>query len=390
MALSRGLPLPWSLTGEAWMPRVVGMEHAADSGFGALKGLVLAGGKGSRLRPFTYTGAKQLVPVANKPVLFYALEQLVAAGIREIAVIVGDTAPQVREAVGDGSRFGARVTFLDQPRPLGVAHALVVAREWLGDSRFVMVLGDNFLRGGLVSLIDRFRVEAPAAQVHLVRVPNPESVGVAVVDGDGRLVRVVEKPREFISDLAVIGVYCFAPAVHEVVARQRPSARGELEITDAIQGLVTRGLRVDALPVEDYWIDTGKMGDILDANRTVLETLEPRVEGEVVGSSRLSGRVVIEAGARVVDSVIDGPAIIGEGTVIERGYIGPFTSIYHSCRVTDAEIAGSVVLERTEIVAVPGRIEGSLIGRDVRLSGAETRPRSYRLVLGDHSEATLP
>jgi glucose-1-phosphate thymidylyltransferase len=355
-----------------------------------LKGLVLAGGKGSRLRPFTYTGAKQLVPVANKPVLFYALEQLVAAGVRRIGLVVGDTAAQVQEAVGDGTRFGATVTYLHQPQPLGLAHAVAVARDWLGRSPFVMVLGDNFLRGGLHHLVNRFARERPDAQVHLVRVARPENLGVAVVDAHGRLVRVVEKPPTFISDLAVIGVYCFTPAVHEVIAGLRPSARGELEITDAIQGLVDRGLRVDALPVEDYWVDTGKMGDILDANRVVLETLEPRVDGFVDARSRLSGRVVVEAGARVIASTIEGPAIIGRDTVVERSYIGPFTSVYHSCRITDAELAGSVVLERTEIAGVPGRIEGSLIGRDVRLRGADGRPRAYRLVLGDHSEAQLP
>jgi glucose-1-phosphate thymidylyltransferase len=356
----------------------------------AMKGLVLAGGQGSRLRPFTYTGAKQLVPVANKPVLFYAIEQLVAAGLREIGVIVGDTAAQVQEAVGDGSRFGASITYLPQSAPLGLAHAVKTARGWLGDGPFVVVLGDNFLRGGIAPLVDRFRLERPDAQVHLVRGPDPQSFGVAVVDGSGRLVRLVEKPRDFVSDLVVIGVYCFTGAVHDVIAGQQPSARGELEITDAIQGLVDQGLRVDALPLEDYWIDTGKMRDILDANRVVLETLDPRRDGEVDDASHLSGRVVVEAGARIVDSTIEGPAIIGEGTVVERSYIGPFTSIYHSCRIADAEIAGSVVLERTAIEGVPGRIEGSLIGRDVRLGGAHGRPRSYRLILGDHSEANLP
>jgi glucose-1-phosphate thymidylyltransferase len=363
---------------------------ARDGDWRHLRGLVLAGGKGSRLRPFTYTGAKQLVPVANKPVLFYALEQLVEAGVDDIGLIVGDMAAQVEEAVGDGARFGARVTYLRQPEPLGIAHAPVVAREWLGDHPFVMVLGDNFLRGGIAPLVARFRAERPAAQVHLVRVPNPEDFGVAVVDAHGRLVRLVEKPREPVSDVAVIGVYCFTPAVHAVIAELRPSARGELEITEAIQSLVDRGLRVDALPVEDYWVDTGKMRDILEANRVVLETITPRVDGAVDAHSTLSGRVVVEAGARIVASTVEGPAIIGTGTIVERSYVGPFTSIYHSCRISDAEIAGSVVLERTEIVGVPGRIEGSLIGRDVRLSGADVRPRAYRLVLGDHSEARLP
>ncbi len=354
------------------------------------KGLVLAGGKGSRLRPFTYTGAKQLVPVANKPVLFYALEQLVAAGVTDIGVIVGSTAAQVQEAAGDGAAFGARITYLHQPEPLGIAHAIIVARDFLGDSPFVMVLGDNFLRGGLTSLVDRFRRGQPDAQVHLLRVAHPESLGVAVVDAAGRLVRLVEKPQEFISDLGVIGVYCFTAAVHEVVAHQQPSARGELEITDAIQGLVDRGLRVDALPIEDYWIDTGKMSDMLEANRIVLETLQPQIAGNVDTASTISGRVVVEAGAQVVHSTIEGPAIIGAGTLVERSYIGPFTSIAHACQLSDAEIAGSIVLERTVIDGVPGRIEGSLIGRDVTLRGAARRPRAYRLVLGDHSEAQLP
>ena len=355
-----------------------------------LKGLVLSGGKGSRLRPFTYTGAKQLVPIANKPVLFYAIEQLVAAGITEIGVIVGDTAAQVQEALGDGERFGARFTYLEQPRPLGIAHALVVGREFLGNSPFVMFLGDNFLRGGIIPLVERFRAEGPAAQIHLVRVPNPSEFGVAILTPDGRLERLIEKPPVPPTDLAVIGIYLFQPEVHEVVRTLRPSARGELEITETIQGLVDRGRRVDACPVEDQWIDTGRMGDILAANRLVLESLPPAIQGEVDAASRLTGRVVIEPGARIINSVIEGPAIIGPDTVVEHAYIGPFTSIYHSCRIADTELSGSVVLERTTIEGVPGRIEGSLIGRDVQLHGATGRPRAYRLMLGDHSEARLP
>ena len=357
----------------------------------ALKGLVLSGGKGSRLRPFTYTGAKQLVPVANKPVLFYAVEQLVAAGITEIGVVVGDTAAQVQEALGGGERFGARFTYLPQPEPLGIAHALLVGRDFLGDAPFVMFLGDNFLRGGVGALVERFVREQPAAQVHLARVPNPSEFGVALLTPDGRLERVVEKPAVPPTDLAVIGIYMFAPDVHEVVATLRPSARGELEITEAIQGLVDRGRRVDACPVEDYWIDTGRMGDILDANRLVLETLTPAVYGEVDDQSRLTGRVVVEPGARIVRSVIEGPAIIGRETVVERSYVGPFTSIYHSCRISDAELSGSVVLERTWIEGPHDRrIEGSLIGRDVHVRRSDGRPRAYRLVLGDHSEVLLP
>ncbi|MGD9893372.1 MAG: glucose-1-phosphate thymidylyltransferase [Dehalococcoidia bacterium] len=355
-----------------------------------LKGLIATGGKGSRLRPFTYTGAKQLVPIANKPVLFYGVEQLVAAGITDIGVVVGDTAAQVQEALGDGSRFGARFTFLQQERPLGIAHTLVVAREFLGDAPFVMFLGDNFLRGGIEALVERFLREAPMAQVQLVRVPRPQEFGVAVLKPDGRLERLIEKPPVPPSDLAIIGLYMFQPAVHDAVASLQPSARGEYEITEAIQGLIDRGQRVDACPVEDHWIDTGRMGDILAANRLVLEMLEPAVHGEVDERSRIDGRVVIERGARVRASVIEGPAIIGADTVLDHCYIGPFTSVYHDCHVREAELSGSVVLERTHIESVQHRIEGSLIGRDVRLTGAAQRPRAYRLVLGDHSEAALP
>ncbi len=360
------------------------------AGHSALKGLVLAGGKGSRLRPFTYTGAKQLVPVANKPVLFYAVEQLVAAGITDIGVIVGDTEAQVREALGDGDRFGARLTFLPQPQPLGVAHALIVARDFLGDDPFVMFLGDNLLPGGVTSLVERFRRERPAAQVHLVRVPNPTAFGVAMLTADGRLDYVVEKPAEPPTDLAVIGLYMFTAEVHEVVAALRPSARGEYEISEAIQGLLDRGRPVDACPVEDNWIDTGKMSDILAANRVMLERLQPAIQGTVDNRSRLTGRVVVEAGARIVQSVVDGPAIIGADTVVDGSYIGPFTSVYHSCCIVDAEISNSVILERTRIEGPRGRIEGSLIGRDAVIRHKESRPRAYRLVLGDHSEVELP
>jgi len=355
-----------------------------------LKGLVATGGKGSRLRPFTYTGAKQLVPVANKPVLFYAIEQLVAAGVTEIGVVVGDTAAQVQEALGDGARFGARFTFLHQEQPLGIAHTLIVARDFLGDAPFIMFLGDNFLRGGVSVLVDRFLREQPAAQVHLVRVPNPSEFGVAVLDANGQLTRLVEKPAIPPTDLAVIGIYMFRPEVHQIVAGLKPSARGELEITEAIQGLIDGGSRVDALPVEDHWIDTGRMSDILEANRLVLDLLQPSVRGVVDADSRLTGRVVVEEGARVIASTIEGPAIIGRDTLVERAYIGPYTSIYYSCQIVEAELSGSVVLERTRIEGLVRRIEGSLIGRDVRLSGAESRPRAYRLVLGDHSEARLP
>ena len=354
-----------------------------------MKGLVLSGGKGSRLRPFTYTGAKQLVPVANKPVLFYAIEHLVAAGVRDLGVIVGDTGEQVRAAVGDGSRFGVRVTYIEQPAPLGIAHAVLVAEQFLDGEPFVLFLGDNFLREGVREYVQGFLDSGANAQVQLCPVPNPSAFGVADVR-DGRLLRVVEKPADPPSDLAVIGIYLFDAHVLEAVKSVRPSARGELEITDTIQWLIDHGLRVDHRVVRGPWIDTGRMDDILQANRLLLEDLQQRNEGTVDGGSRLVGTVVLERGARVERSVIHGPAIIGEETVVRDAYIGPFTSVYHHCRIERAELAASVVLEHTELVGLPHRIEDSLIGRFVRVEGEQSRPRVYRLVLGDHSRVAVP
>jgi glucose-1-phosphate thymidylyltransferase len=354
-----------------------------------LKGLVLAGGKGSRLRPLTATGAKQLVPVANKPVLFYALEQLVAAGVEEIGIVTGDTGAQVRAAVGDGAAFGARVTYIPQPAPLGLAHAILTAREWLGDAPFCLFLGDNFLKGGIAPYAQRFAADDCAAQILLKRVADPAAFGVAVLDGEGRVERLVEKPAEPVSDLAVIGVYFFGPEVHDVTPHLVPSARGELEITDAIQGLVDAGLAVRAAVIEDDWIDTGKKDDMLEANRLVLGTLRRRVEGEVDAASTLVGDVVIEAGASVVGSTVRGPAIVGAGARLVDAYVGPFTAVGPRCELTRCEIEHSIVLEGSAIRGVTARIADSLIGRDVVVERSPLKPQAVRLLLGDHSRVGL-
>ncbi len=356
-----------------------------------LKGLVLSGGKGSRLRPFTYTGAKQLVPLANKPILFYALENLVAAGISDIAITVGDTAEQIRTAVGDGSRFGCCISFIEQEAPLGIAHAVKIARPFLGDSPFVVFLGDNFLRGGITQFVNAFRDSHADAQMLLTPVVNPRELGVAVLNGDGRPVRLVEKPTDPPSNLGIIGIYMFNHRFFEAVEQVTPSARGELEITDTIQKLIDIGADVRAEVVHDSWIDTGKVVDILGANRIVLEDITPRREdGAVVEHSTVSGRVVLERGARVVNSVIHGPAIIGEDTEVVDSYVGPYTSIYHHCRVLHTEIECSVVLENSVIDGLGKRIHESLIGRDVELRGDSQKPSAYRLVLGDHSRVSVP
>jgi glucose-1-phosphate thymidylyltransferase len=364
----------------------IASEQGAARG---VKGLILAGGKGSRLRPLTATGAKQLVPVANKPVLFYALEQLVAAGVTDIGIITGDTGRQVMAAVGNGSEFGASVTYIPQPAPLGLAHAIVTAEEWLGDARFCMFLGDNFLGSGITPYARRFAEHPCAAQILLRRVDDPSSLGVAVLDGDGRVLRLVEKPREPISDLAVIGVYFFGPEVHEITPRLTPSARGELEITDAIQGLIDAGHHVRAQTISDDWIDTGKKDDLLEANRLILRSLQHHIVGEVDAESTVIGPVVVEAGASVIGSTVRGPAVIGAMTTLRDTYVGPFTAIGPGCELAACEIEHSIVLEGSIIRNVERRIADSLIGREVIVERSPLRPQAIRLMLGDHSRVDV-
>jgi glucose-1-phosphate thymidylyltransferase len=360
-------------------------SHRAAGGRRRLKGLVLAGGKGSRLRPLTATGAKQLVPVANKPVLFYALEQLVAAGVEEIGIVTGDTADQVRASIKDGSAFGAQVTYIPQPAPLGLAHAIITARDWLGDDHFCMFLGDNFLKGGIVQHAERYTSGASTAQILLKHVDNPAAFGVALLDSDGQVKRLVEKPKEHISDLAVIGVYFFGPEIHDVTPKLVPSARGELEITDAIQGLIDAGYSVGSSVIDDDWIDTGKKDDMLEANRLVLATLSRRIAGHVDAESTIIGPVVIEAGARVEKSSIRGPAIIGAGAKVTDAYVGPFTAIGPDCELRCCEIEHSIVLADSKILDVDRRITDSLIGREVVVGRSPVRPQAIRLMVGDHS-----
>jgi glucose-1-phosphate thymidylyltransferase len=353
-----------------------------------MKALVLAGGAGTRLRPITYTSAKQLVPVANKPILFYGLEQIRAAGITEVGIIVGDTAAEIEAAVGDGSALGITPTFIRQEAPLGLAHAVLTAASFLGDDDFVMFLGDNLIEGGIVPLVEAFTADRPAAQVLLKQVPDPQRFGVAVLDDQGRITRLVEKPAVPPSDLALVGVYLFTPAILDAARRIAPSARGELEITDAIQRLVDDRAEVRASRVEGWWLDTGKKDELLDANRIVLGTLTRRVEGRVDAGSELTGMVVVEAGAEVVGSTIRGPAIIGAGARVTDAYIGPFTSIGPGCAISACEVEYSVVMEGSTVADV-GRIEGSLLGRHVTIARAGRRPAAYRFHLGDHAEVEL-
>lgn len=366
-----------------------------------MKGLILAGGTGSRLRPITHTGAKQLVPIANKPILFYGIEAMAEAGITEVGLVVGENRSEFEDAVGDGWQFGVNVTYIDQAEPLGLAHCVLIAQEFLGDDDFVMYLGDNMLQQDLVGFVDKFEEAraahpelgedprpAPAAQILLAQVDDPRQFGVAEIDEYGEVIRLVEKPADPPSDLALVGVYLFDPTIHEAVRAIRPSERGELEITDAIQWLADQGHRVVHEVLRGWWLDTGKKDPLLECNRLVLETITPSNEGKIDGESRVDGRVVIEEGAELVRSTVRGPAIIGRNTRLVDTYVGPFTSIAADCDISDAEIEHSVVLERCRIHGVH-RLQDSLLGREVEVVRSELRPRASRLMLGDHSRVEL-
>ena len=353
-----------------------------------MKALVLSGGAGTRLRPITHTSAKQLVPVANKPVLFYGLEAIRDAGVTEVGIIVGDTAAEIEAAVGDGSELGISVTYIRQDAPLGLAHCVLIAHDFLGDDDFVMYLGDNFIIGGITELVQEFRAGTYDAQILLTKVDNPSQFGVAELGPHGGVTTLVEKPKEPKSDLALVGVYMFRPVIHDAVRAIKPSARGELEITDALQWLIDEGRDVRPHLVTGYWKDTGRLEDMLECNRKVLESVEPLVLGSVDADSQLIGRVVVEEGAVIERSTVRGPAIIGRDSVVRDTYVGPFTSIYFGCTLEDTEIEHSIVLEESTIRGV-GRIEDSLIGKQVEVSPSSALPRAHRLMLGDHSRVSI-
>ena len=353
-----------------------------------MKALVLSGGAGTRLRPITHTSAKQLVPVANKPVLFYGLEAIRDAGVTDVGIIVGDTHAEIEAACGDGSELGIKVTYIRQTAPLGLAHCVLIARDFLGDDDFVMYLGDNFIIGGITELVREFRDGTYDAQILLTKVDNPSQFGVAELGADGRVSTLVEKPAEPKSDLALVGVYMFRKGIHDAVAAIKPSARGELEITDALQWLIDEGRDVRPHLVTGYWKDTGRLEDMLECNRKILESVEPSMQGTVDEASQLIGRVVVEEGAVIERSTVRGPAIIGRDTVIRDTYVGPFTSIYFGCTLEDTEIEHSIVLEQSTIRGV-GRIEDSLIGKEVEVSPSSSLPRAHRLMLGDHSKVSI-
>jgi glucose-1-phosphate thymidylyltransferase len=354
-----------------------------------VKALILSGGTGTRLYPLTFTSAKQLIPVANKPILFRVIEAIRDAGIDDIGIVVGDTAEEIKEAVGRGGRWDANVAYVHQEEPLGLAHAVKVSRDFLEDEPFVMFLGDNVIQGGINDLVNQFQASDWNSQIVLTRVEHPERYGVVELNGEGRVVHLVEKPENPPSDLALVGIYMFDHNVHEAVNSITPSWRGELEITDAIQWLVEHDRKVYPYVHRGWWIDTGEPNELLKANGLVLEDLTPAVEGYVDRDSEVDSRVTIEKGAEIINSVIRGPSIIGERTRIVNSYVGPFTSIYHDVEVVDSEIERAIVLEDSVISDIPARIQDSLIGRNVNLTRSPIKPKAYKLTLADHSQVGI-
>ncbi|MDO8964774.1 MAG: glucose-1-phosphate thymidylyltransferase [Coriobacteriia bacterium] len=354
-----------------------------------MKALILAGGKGTRLRPITFTRAKQLVPVANKPILFYAIEAIRDAGIDEVGVIVGDTADEVRAALGDGSDWGVSITYIPQDAPLGLAHAVRIAEEFMAGEPFVMYLGDNLIADGITPFVDEFRAGGCHAQILLAHVPNANQFGVAELGADGAIIRLVEKPVDPPSDLALVGVYLFDATVFEAVNAIKPSARGELEITDAIQWLVDNGRTVRPHVITGWWKDTGKLDDMLEANRIVLDTIVTAIDGDVDEASSIHGRVRIGRGATVVNSTLRGPAVIGEGCRIADAYVGPYSSIGDGCVVSGSEMEHSIILAGARIEDLSLRLLDSLVGCNAVVRSSGATPAGYRVMLGDNSEIDL-
>lgn len=356
-----------------------------------MKGLILSGGKGTRMRPITHTAAKQLLPVANKPILFYGIEAIKAAGIKDIGIIISpETGEAVKAAAGNGDRWGIHIEYILQDQPLGLAHAVKTARPFLAKDPFVMYLGDNLIKDGVAPLVERFNNSHADAFILLKEVSNPSSFGVAALNGDGRILCLEEKPAHPKSNLALVGVYLFNDRIHQAIDEIKPSRRGELEITDAIQRLIDTKFHVDSHILSSWWLDTGKKDDMLEANRVVLDEMtEVSNKGTIDSDTRISGRVNIGQGSKLSHCTVRGPAVIGDNCTLEHSYVGPFTSIGDDAYVSHAEIEHSILRENCRILDFNGRIEDSLIGANVELTRSHLKPIAYRLMLGDDSKVEV-
>jgi glucose-1-phosphate thymidylyltransferase len=351
-----------------------------------MKAIILSGGKGTRLRPLTYSGAKQLVPVANKPIIFYCIENIVSAGIKDVGIIIApETGQEIKDTVGDGSRWGISIEYIVQDVPGGLAHAIKTARGFLAGSSFVMYLGDNLIGSRIDNFLNEFRSDSPDALILLKEVENPKQFGVAEVSAEGRVIRLIEKPESPPSNLALVGIYIFSSRIHDAIDRIRPSARGELEITDAIQELIDLGAPVKSFVLDMWWLDTGKKDDLLTANAIVLdEWLGEEINGDVDDESSILGRVSIGSGSRIINSKIRGPVIIGENTYIENSFIGPYSSIGDNVKIKKSSVEHSVIMNGSTMNDIE-RLEESLIGRNVTISRNSTHHKALRLMLGDDS-----
>jgi len=354
-----------------------------------MKGLILSGGAGTRLRPITHTSAKQLVPVANKPVLFYGIEALKEAGIEDIGIIVGETKNEIKSACQDGSKWGVKITYIEQEAPLGLAHAVKISQNFLKDEPFIMYLGDNLVKDGVVEFVEEFKTKSPNALILLAEVKHPEQFGVAEIEKNGKIKRLVEKPKEPKSNLALVGVYLFDANIFKAVNAIKPSWRNELEITDAIQYLIDKSFDVQPHIITGWWKDTGKLEDMLEANRIILDTLQHKIDGFVDNNSKIEGKVVIEERAQVINSTIRGPVIIGQGTKIINSYIGPFTAISYNVNIRNSEVEHSIILENTSILDIGIRIEDTLVGKEVEIVKSQDKPKAYRFMLGDGSKVGI-
>jgi glucose-1-phosphate thymidylyltransferase len=356
-----------------------------------MKALILSGGKGTRLRPLTYTGAKQLVPVANKPILWYGIEAIVEAGIREIGIVISpETGAEIERQTGDGSQFGANITYIHQDSPDGLAHAVKIAQPFLADSPFVMYLGDNLIADDLNQYLQDFQSQNLDALILLREVPNPTAFGVAKVNNQGQVLELVEKPQNPPSNLALVGIYFFSPEIHQAIASIKPSARGELEITDAIQYLLKQQKFVSARQLENWWLDTGKKDDLLEANRIILDTnLAAKIEGEIDDQSQIIGRVKIGKNTRIINSTVRGPVIIGDNCKLENCFIGPYSSIGNDVILSEADLEHSVILEEAQLIGIHQRIVDSVIGRRAQLHLAPRRPKALSFMIGDDSQIQL-